>query len=194
MGVQNLGCRAAERRTADQGTIKERTQRIEIGTPIQLVAVGALFRRHVDRRPNGAASAGEIRGIQCPCDPKVRQQRHHKLTQHSCPKSPRALRSGRLQQHIAGLDIAVHNPTRMGVAQRTRQGCQKCRTVVHGQSAMLFKKLGQAGPFDQRHDKIGRNPVLGNAYLQNGQNIGMVQLAVGARFLLEPLADHRVFI
>ena len=71
MCVQNLGGRAGKGQTARHTAIEYGTQRIHIGTTVNLAAASTLFGRHIGRRADRTASHRQLRRIEGACDTEV---------------------------------------------------------------------------------------------------------------------------
>jgi hypothetical protein len=181
MGVQNLCRGAGKRRSPDDAAIEDRAQRIEVRPPVDLVAVGALFGRHIGRRAHGAPDVGQFRCVERAGDAKIGEERRHGVGQCADAHRMVAVAIHHAQQYVARLDIAVHDAAAVGVIERAGDWLQQTRGVVGRQPHGFLHQVGQGRPFDQLHDDVGQAVVL--AHVVDRHDVGVAQVAVGARFL-----------
>ena len=99
---------------ADDASIEDSPQRIDIGPAIGIATPGALFGRHIGRRPDRAPSIGQLRCVQRAGNSKVGKQRNHEVVKRFQLHGIRLARASRTQQNIARFDIAMDKPVQMG--------------------------------------------------------------------------------
>ncbi len=179
VSMQNLRRRAGEGRAPDQAAVEERAQRVEIGAPVKLMAVGALFGRHVGRRADRAAHAGQFGRIERARDAEVAEQRTHGAPQ--CLHAHSRLHAhgncgiglNRLQEHVARLDITVDDSLGVGVGERTGNRRQDRRGVAGGKAIARFDDLVQPRPIDERHDQVGDAAVRLVPFVEDRHDVWM---------------------
>ncbi len=94
-----------------------------------------------------------------------------------------------LQEDVAGLDVAVQHPARVGGRQRVE------RLGHHEQDALGRQRppgddlVAQRGPGQALHHEIGRRVIF--AEVQHGDDVGMDEPCGDQRLLLEPLPHAR---
>jgi hypothetical protein len=113
---------SAERRLAGEHLVAHGGEGVLVGPPVHRVLMRRLLRRHVGRRPEHVAGAGErlvvarAGGLERAGNPEVRDQ-HHPVVG---------------QQDVLGLDVAVDHPLAVGVGEGLRRLAGDTQRLLDG--------------------------------------------------------------
>ena len=152
---------------AHQQFVGQHADAVEVGAAVHHFAAG-LFGRHV-----AAAAYGETRGRDAGLvalaqrDAEVGEQRP----------------VGVVEQHVLGLDVAVHDAARMRVFERRQQRAQHFDGAVFvlGEVALAQVALGQVG------QHVIQQALARATHLVDADDAGMLELGDRARLVLEAL-------
>ena len=163
---------AVIRQLADEDFIQHHAQRVEVGAAIDLLAP-RLLRAHVARRAHGKPGLGELGAIvQRLGNPEVRQH----------------CRAIGAKQNVRRLDVAVHQPLGMGIAQGRGNLADQRHALLRGQpssDALLERAVGQVfhGHVIQLTDV---------ADVMDGHRVRVRQARQGLALAQEAFAETRV--
>ena len=140
LGEDHLGGTAGKWELARQHLVHDAAERIEIAPAVELVLAGRLLRTHVGRGAESESGRGELlptRGAHRPGDAEVR---HHRLVA--------------LQQNVLGLDVPVHDPLRMRVAQRGQHLPRDPEGLVQWELPLPLQALAEGLARHVGHDVV----------------------------------------
>ena len=131
---------APERRLPDEALVEHAAERVDVRPPVDLLAGDLLGGDVVDRAQQMAvvAEPGLVG------DPL----REAEVRQVDVVGAVGA--GARVEQHVGGLHVAMHEPARVGRIERARDLRERCRSRPPGQAAAL-QALLQVTPFDVAH-------------------------------------------
>jgi hypothetical protein len=142
------------------------------------VRPASLLGAHVGRRPHR--------------DPRLSQLRH-RFIPGRCHRSRdpeiRHARVGARQQDVRRLDVAVHDPVAVGVAQRVSHFAGDLEGVFEGELLLPVEPVPQRLALDVRHD-IVEQPV-GLAGVEEWKDVRVVEPGGEGDFAEEPLRAER---
>ena len=135
MGEQHSGIGyAGKRRPARQALIQQATERVDIGPAVHLLAAD-LLRSHIVDRAQRASLGGQPVSISEPAGEAEVGQIHVLV---------------RVEQHVRGLDVSVHQPAFMRGVERVRD-LRADRDRPLGTGRVLAQELPEISPFDVAH-------------------------------------------
>ena len=162
------GVAGAVRQAASEHFPAQHAEAVEVGAAVHLQPA-RLFRRHVGGAADREPGRRQPRVATAPQgDAEVREQRTFVL----------------VEQHVLGLDVAMHDAADMRVVQGIQQVAQD---RGHARLVAAQVALGQVPARQVRH-RIERQPVLGAADLVDADDVRMLQARDGARLVLEAAA------
>ena len=94
------------------------------------------------------------------------------------------------QQHVGGLDVAVHEPGGVRGVQAGGHLGDDARGAPGGERALVLEAAVQVGPVDVAHDQVQAAVVLARGV--HGHEVGMVDRRGQARLEREARAQARV--
>ena len=145
----------------------EHADAVQVGAAVDRFAA-RLFRRHVAAAADGEAGGGDARGVALgQGDTEIRQQRT----------------VGVVEQHVLGLDVAMHDAARMRVLERRQQRTQYFdhAVLVAGEVALAEMAFGQVG------QDVVQQALRRASDLMDADDAGVLELGDRARFLFEAL-------
>jgi hypothetical protein len=161
---EQLGlCLPLERPAAGEQFIEDDAEAEDVAAAIDAVSFAArLLGTHVG---GGAGEARPLADILLPQgQAKVSHERFAAL----------------VEQDVARLDVAVHQPLSVSMVKRLGHRRRECHGLVYGQPGLLEPGCETAAVDVLRHD-VARE-LLGAAHVVNRHDIGMVQVGDDARF------------
>ena len=165
---------AAERQLSGEHAIAEDPERVLVGAAVHRLPLG-LLRRHVVRRPDDHAGAGEpARRLQRLGDPEVGEHDAAVMVEHD----------------VGRLHVAVDDAARVRVAERARRLPQHALHVIERQRLLLLQHVLERRPGDVLHHEEVESFLALDAV--DGDDVGVVELGRRLRFLLEPFDDLRI--
>ena len=99
-----------------------------------------------------------------------------------------------VQQDVGGLDVAMNDPSTMGVVQRLGDLGGEADGLLYAQLLLSSQPFAEGLPFDERHDV--KEEAIGFPGIVEGEDIGMLELGGDLDLLEEPLRpdDHGKFL
>ena len=153
------GVVAAEGQAPRYPFVEHDAERVEISAPVQRVSQ-RLLRRQVENRSHQRPFGRQPRGQ------AARQAEIHQFD-----------RPAGGQQHVFWFEIAMNEAVRVGM----RQGCAHLPCGGHHRGNAGRRLLVQGDAGNILHDDERR--AVGLAGVENGDDVGMIELSCGARFL-----------
>ena len=101
-----------------------------------------------------------------------------------------AAAGGLVEQYVARLDVAVHEPARVRGVQRRRHLGRDVGHARRGQRAHRVEQPADVSAVDEAHGN--EQHAFGLARLENGDDIGMINGRGGPRLADEPPAERVV--
>ena len=121
---------------------EHQAQRVDVGGRSDLLTAH-LLRRQVRRGADDHAGGGDVRGVGEHGDAEVRQVR--------APVG--------VEQHVAGLDVAVHDAVAVHVGQRVAEGRAEGDDVAERERTAA-DAVGEGLALDELHDEVGAVALL----------------------------------
>ena len=166
-----------ERRLPREQFVGQHPEGIDVRAMIHGGIGARLLRRHVGRRADGhaqrrhAAAARGARRAQGLGDAEVRD--------HRAPAR---------EQHVVGLDVAMHDAVVVRIRQRTGDLAQDADRVAHRQFAMALQPDAQRLALHERHREIRQTVRL--ARRMQWHDVRMLQPRGEQDLALEPFQRH----
>ena len=167
-----------ERRTAREHLVGEAAERIEIGAVIGLGIARRLLRRHVGRRADRRPHLRE------PLRRAVVARRADRLGDAEVGDRGRA--AG--EQHVVGLDVAVHDAVLVRVRERLGHVAQQSHRLGDGERRAAFESRAQRFTLDERHGEPGQ--AVHRAGGVHRHDVRMLQLGREEDLAIEALDVH----
>src|SRR5690606_11887867 len=145
---------------------------VEVGAMVHLFAA-RLLRCHVGGAAHGQAGHGHAGAVAAAQgDAEIGQQRP----------------VGFVEQHVLGLDVAMHDAARMGIGQRRQQRAQDLADLLRiaGEVALADMAARQVG------HRIPGQAVGGAAHFVDADDVRMLQPRDRARLVLEAAPAHLI--
>ena len=171
------GAAAAHRVDAGERLVEDERQRVEVGLGARRAALG-LLGRHVGQRADDVARARQDVVAGDPRDAEVGQ-----LGQ------PVAVAAAVGDDHVAGLDVAVHDPAPVRVGERVAQRDADAQDVAVRQGA-VGHEVAERAPADELGDEV--DGVVVAARLVERDDPGVRQARGGLGLALGARADRGV--
>ncbi len=135
--------------------VEHGAERVEVGPRSDRVT-GRLFRREVRGGPERHTDLGDLRSVgECLDDTEIGEVRF----------------VGAIEEHVARLDVAMHQVSSVGSCQRHRHlAPDPCRLFLR-QPALITQQIPQRAPLDERHDDE-EGPILGRAEVVHRDHVG----------------------
>ncbi len=152
-----LGDRSGERRLSAQHLVQHAAETVDVASAVDIGAVHALLRAHVQRRPERDPRGGEpgvAREERGPGNPEVR---HHRIAAR--------------QQDVARLDVPMDHALVMGVRQRFAHVAGDAHGLVDFEMSLAIEPVPQRLAVDERHHVV-ELPV-GGAGVVHRHDVGM---------------------
>ncbi len=175
-GQRRVGVGLAEKRdAAGEALVEHETERVEVGTTVELLAADLLGRQVLGRAHHDVVAREVcLGGLQTLGDTEVGQQ-HPAVGGH---------------HDVAGLDVAVDEARFMGVVERGGDARADVAGEFGAQPLLGVEYLAQALAFDQlHHDRLA--PVLFE-HVVDGDDVRVVEAGRRDRFATEPFGDDGI--
>ena len=174
VGEQQVrGVLGLERQPPGHHLEPQRAQAVLVGATVHRVAAD-LLGRHVTRRAHGQSGLGDALRFRpgAPCDAEVRQHRRVVVA----------------EQHVVGLDVAMHDAQRMRRVQCRRQLRQHVQAFAQAQPGR--EPVGQAAVAEVLHADVVA--LVGGDHVIDGDDVGVAQPGEGMRLVDEALRQFAV--
>ncbi len=156
-----------EGRPAREQLVQDRPEAVDVGGRAKVLTSRRLLGRHVARRAQDGAGPRPARvGIDDLGQAEVGHLRPIVL----------------VEQHVAGLEVAMNNPAAVGIMHGPRRGLEVDRCPPAGQRSQ-GGALGEAGAADVLHREV-RLAIVGADLVQR-DDVGVLQLRRGGGLVLE---------
>ena len=178
------GSRSGERHPAGEHVVEQHSQRIDVAALVRAL-VPRLLRGDVVRRPHERPGIGDV-GLGVVAGEKFHQAEVQHLHEVVIVVLP--------EQHDVGrLQVAVDDPERVRLAQRTADLLRNVDHAFLRQRAVRLDRLGERPAVEKLHGDE-EDPVVGAAVVVQGDGVRVRQLGGDARFQEEALVEVRVAI
>ena len=174
--ADDLGARLAiVGRRAGHHLEQHRPEGVQVAPPVQVRLPEGLLRTHVLDGANGEPGRGlGAAGV------RVEQLRDPEVDEQGAPGLA-------FEHHVVRLDVAVHQPLRVGVRERLENRLADLEGVVGGNHAAAPQRVGERLALDERHDVVDQ--AFAVAGEMNREDGGMLEPRQRLRFLAEA-RDH----
>ena len=173
-GVSHLHSVGADERQAAGEHLKgEDAHRVDVAPAIDLMTHN-LLRRHVPRRADRQSDGGQVRRL-----PGAASQ--PEVGEHGAAVG--------VDEHVGGLEVAMHDPRVMSVLQAIpdlAQVAPRCERVER----TAVEDVAERAAADQRHGQEGH--TLGDLEVVDRQDVRVVELGERLRLRFEPLDESLV--
>ena len=186
LGHDRLRGRPGVRRLAGQQLVDHAAQAVEIGAAVERGVAERLLRAHVGRGADREPGLGETvarAGLERAGHPEIGEQR---VRRHA------RLAAGGAQEHVLGLEVAVHDAVRVGVRQCVRQLGGPAEDVGERLRAAPAETVAEALALHQRHGVPQHRRAqagLGGdlAGIEEGKDVGVLKARGEADLAQEPV-------
>ncbi len=164
------GVLAVERHMAGETLIRDDTEGIDVGAPVERLGARLLW-AHVMRRADGHPGARELAARRRLRDAEIRDHGQPVLVEHD----------------VVGLDVAVHDAALVRVGEGARNLDQDLTDLAGGERAARGQHGRQWLATQELHDEIDHPAGLADAI--DRDDAGVLELGGRTGFALEPLDE-----
>ena len=167
-----LGRRPREWRFAGEHFVQDGAERVNVRSRVQRAVPSRLFRTHVRWSPETHPRVGDAVGTVA----AAHGQRDAEVG-HKCLAV--------VEQDVVGLDIAVDHAVTVGIVERAGDGGGDPERVGDRKLRLALEPVAERFALDVGHDV--ENGGVDSAGINEGEDVGMLQVGGGFDLLQEPL-------
>jgi hypothetical protein len=171
LGQDRVHVVGGERGPSGQALEQQAAQREDVGGPSDLPLAAGLLGRHVARRAEHRAGAGERVAVD-------HQPRQAEIEQD------RSIRRSVAQEHVPRLDVAMDDLAPVGHRERLRQPAHQQQAVVD-RERLAVEPASQVFALEPLHDQEGV-PIVEGAVRHMLHDPGVIQVGQEASLAFEP--------
>src|SRR3989475_543916 len=155
---------------------EHRAEGVQVAAPVEVGCPERLLGAHVLHRADGE-SGGRLRSSPCGRSPGIEQFRDPEIHQQRAAGVC-------LEHHVVGLDVAVHEPLRVGVREGLQDRFRDLERFLSRVRPAPAQRVGERFTLDERHHVV--DEALGVAREVDRQDRGGLQARERLRLLAEP--------